>query len=70
MKKNMGAIDKTIRILIAVVIAVLYWQGIISGTIAIVLLAVGGIFLLTSAVSSCPLYSVMRMNTCKVKDNE
>ena len=69
MKKNMGSADRIFRILIAVVIAVLYWQGIITGTLAILLLVVGGIFLLTSIVSLCPLYSVIGMNTCKIKEN-
>lgn len=68
MKKNMGSADRIFRVLIAVAIAVLYWQGIISGTLAIILLVVGGIFLLTSIVSSCPCYSVMGMSTCKVKE--
>ncbi|MCF6181528.1 DUF2892 domain-containing protein [Lutibacter sp.] len=68
MKKNMGSADKIIRILIAIVIAVLYWKDIISGTLAIVLLIVGAIFLLTSLISSCPLYSIFKINTCKVKE--
>jgi len=65
MKKNMGSVDKIIRVLIAVVIAVLYWQGIISGTLAIVLLVLGIVFLLTSLVNFCPLYSIFGINTSK-----
>ena len=67
MKKNMGNADRVIRILAAAVIAVLYFTGNISGTLAYVLLGVGAIFLLTSLVGSCPLYSVFGMNTCRVK---
>lgn len=67
MKKNMGTIDKVIRILIVIVIAVLYSQGIISGTLAIVLGVVATIFLLTSLVSFCPLYKLVGMNTCPAK---
>jgi hypothetical protein len=70
MKKNMGSADKIIRVLIAIIIAVLYWQNIISGTLAIVLLIVGAIFLLTSLISSCPLYSVFGMSTCKVEEKK
>lgn len=65
MKKNMGSTDKMIRILIAVVIAVLYFTKVISGTLGIVLLVVGAIFLLTSLISFCPLYTVLGLNTCK-----
>jgi len=64
----MSSADRIIRILIAVVIAVLYWQGIISGTLAIILLVVGVIFLLTSLISSCPCYSLIGIRTCKVKE--
>lgn len=65
MKKNMGAADKLVRVLIAVVIAALYYFGKIEGTLAIVLLAFALIFLLTSLVSFCPLYTIFGMNTCK-----
>ena len=67
MKKNMGTTDKFIRVLIAVVIAVLYFMGYISGTLAIILMAVAVIFLLTSLISFCPLYTLLGINTCKTK---
>lgn len=67
MKKNMGGADRIIRIIIAAVVGVLYWQGIIEGTLAYVLLAVAGVFLLTSFVSFCPLYTIVGLNTCRVK---
>jgi hypothetical protein len=56
MKKNMGAIDKVIRILVAIVIVGLYFSNLISGTAAIVLLILAGVFILTSFMSFCPLY--------------
>lgn len=67
MKKNMGGVDRIIRFVIAAVISVLYWQEIIEGTLAYVLIAVGIIFVLTSFVSFCPLYRIVNLNTCKVK---
>ncbi len=65
MKKNMGAADKLIRILIALVIGFLYYQGIISGALGIVLVVLAVIFVLTSLVSFCPIYSLLGINTCK-----
>ena len=65
MKKNMGMLDRIIRALIAVVIAVLYYTGVVSGTLAIVLLVLACVFLLTSLISFCPLYLPMGCNTCK-----
>ena len=61
----MGIIDKTIRILVAVSIALLYFTNIISGMAAIILLIFAGIFILTSFVSFCPLYLPFGISTRK-----
>ncbi|MBM1106567.1 DUF2892 domain-containing protein [Aurantibacter crassamenti] len=68
MKKNMGFQDKLIRIIIAAIVGVLYYLGIISGTLGIVMLVLAGIFVLTSFVSFCPLYTLFGISTCKVKN--
>ncbi len=67
MKKNMGSKDKVIRILIALIIGVLYYTGIISGTTALVLGVFAVIFVLTSLISFCPLYLPLGISTCKKK---
>ncbi len=67
MKANMGGTDRIIRILIAVVAAVLYFTGTISETVGIVAMVIAGIFLLTSLISFCPLYTLLGINTCTVK---
>ena len=63
MKKNMGIIDISIRLVIAALIIVLYFINAISGTLAIILLAVAGIFILTSLLKFCPLYIIFGLNT-------
>jgi hypothetical protein len=68
MKKNMGTIDKVIRILIAVVITILFFTNVISGTLGIVLIALALIFVITSFISFCPLYLPFGINTCKSKE--
>jgi hypothetical protein len=65
MKKNMGTIDKTIRILVAVVVVVLYFTHVISGVLAIILLALSAIFVVTSLISFCPLYLPLGLSTRK-----
>ena len=65
MKKNMGTIDKVVRILVAIVIAGLYFANIISGTVAIILLILAGVFILTSFMSFCPLYLPFCISTRK-----
>jgi len=67
MKKNMGNLDKGIRIVAAIIIALLYYFNIIEGTLAYVLMAVSIIFLITSFISFCPLYTLFGWNTCKRK---
>ena len=65
MKKNMGTVDKTIRIFVAAIVALLYFTGVISGTLAIVLMVFAIIFVITSLISVCPLYPILGMNTRK-----
>jgi hypothetical protein len=67
MKKNMGTIDKAIRIIIAVIIVCLYFTNVISGTLGIVLLVFAGVFVLTSMIGFCPLYLPIGLNTGKKK---
>lgn len=65
MKKNMSNLDRILRLLIAVLVAYLYYAGTISGTLGIVLIVLAGIFLLTSFVSFCPIYALLRTGTRK-----
>lgn len=67
MKKNMGSTDKLIRIVLAVVVAILYFFNIITGTLAIVLGVLAIIFAMTSFISFCPLYVPLGINTCSKK---
>jgi hypothetical protein len=65
MKKNLGVIDRVIRVLIAVVIVVLYFTHVISGTLAIILLILAGIFVITAILGLCPLYLLFGLSTSK-----
>ncbi len=63
MKKNMGASDKIARIIIAAVIVILFFTNVISGTFGYVLLALAGVFVATSLISFCPLYTLFGLKT-------
>jgi hypothetical protein len=65
MRKNMGNTDKAVRILLAIIIAALYFTGTLPGVLGLVLLAFAAIFVLTSFISFCPLYLPFGINTCK-----
>lgn len=63
----MGSADKTVRIIIALAVFALYYFNVIGGTLAYVLMALAAIFVLTSLVSSCPLYTLFGISTCKTR---
>jgi hypothetical protein len=70
MKKNMGAFDRIFRVVIAAILAVLFFTKILTGIPGIILLVLAGIFLLTSIVGFCPLYVPFGIKTCKAKKTE
>lgn len=68
MKTNMGSTDRIIRLIVAAILAALYFTGTVAGTLGIILVVVAAVFTLTSFVSFCPLYAIFGMNTCPVKN--
>ena len=68
MKKNMGTTDKIIRLIVAIIFAVLYFTNTLTGTVGLILVILGVVFVLTSLVSFCPLYLPFGINTCVKKD--
>jgi hypothetical protein len=69
MKKNMGSTDRIVRIILAIIFGVLYFTGTVSGTSGIVLLILGGVFLATSVINFCPLYTLFGISTCKTTND-
>ena len=67
MKKNMGNTDRIIRVILAIIFSVLYFTGTVTGTFGLVLVVLGAIFLATSFISFCPLYTLVGLNTCEKK---
>ena len=65
MKKNMGTVDRTIRILLAVVVLILYLTGNITGLAAAILGIIAAVFVLTSIIGFCPLYVPFKISTIK-----
>lgn len=63
----MGSTDKVVRVLVAIAVALLVYFQVVTGTLAYIFIAIAAIFVLTSVVSFCPLYSLFNLNTCKVK---
>lgn len=65
MKKNMGIIDRVLRTVLAVVVALLYFAGQLTGTAAVILGVFAVIFLVTSSVGFCPAYALLGISTLK-----
>lgn len=68
MTKNMGSTDRIIRFILATVFVGLYFTNVVTGTVGIVLLVLATVFVLTSLVSSCPLYSLFGLKTCPLEN--
>ena len=69
MKKNLGSADRAIRLVLAVLFVVLYFAGITSGTLGIVLIVLGAVFALTSFVSFCPIYYALGISSNGKKED-
>lgn len=70
MKKNMGAADRIIRIIVAIVLAILFFTHTVTGTAGIVIIIIAAVFLATAFVGFCPLYTIFGIKTCKVHPSE
>ena len=70
MKKNVGTMDRIIRLIVAIIISTLFYTDTISGMAGNVLVILAVVFFVTSLVSFCPLYAIFGLNTCPVKENK
>lgn len=64
MKKNMGNLDRVIRLVIAAVLVALIFAEVVTGALGVVLLVVAGVFTLTSFISFCPLHTLLGFSSC------
>lgn len=70
MKKNMGAVDRTIRTILAIIMAVLVLAGLVKGTVAYILVILAVVFLATSLFGFCPLYVPLGISTLGKKKTD
>lgn len=69
MRKNIGIIDKSVRVILGLVAYALFMLGVTTGWVALLTVSVGTVFLLTSFVSICPLYKLIGLKTCAYDGN-
>jgi len=65
MKRNMSNLDRVLRVVVAALFAYLYFGGIVTGALGIILVVLGGVFLLTAILAFCPLYAPFKLSTYK-----
>jgi DUF2892 family protein len=65
MIKNMGTVDRVIRIVLALVVTALYFTGRIRGIVGIVLLVIAAVFLITGFTARCPGYLPLGISTSR-----
>lgn len=70
MKKNMGSIDRAMRVTLAIVMLYFVQSQAIEGWTKYILLLLAGVFIITSFVSFCPMYSIFGINTCSIKSSK
>lgn len=70
MKKNMGIVDRVARLIAAVIIVILYFGNVLTGAIGVILLVLAAVFVVTSLIGNCPLYTVFGFDTCSSKKRE
>ncbi len=67
MEKNMGTVDRIVRLIVAAIFVTLYLTGVTTGTTGLVLIGLAAVFVLTSLVSVCPLYLPFGLSTLRKK---
>jgi hypothetical protein len=65
MKRNLSNVDRVARVVLALIFAYLYFGGIITGALGVVLVVLGAVFLLTALIAFCPLYAPFKFSTYK-----
>lgn len=68
MKKNLGFVDRIVRVLIAAIIIVLIFTNVLTGTVGLILLIVSATLVLTSLLRFCPLYAFLDVDSCSRKE--
>lgn len=64
---NMGTVDRAVRIVVALVLGYAYFTGMVTGWVGIVSAVIAGVFIVTSLMSSCPLYTLLGVKTCSTR---
>lgn len=67
MKTNMGTIDRTSRVLVAIAVLILYLTGTITGVLSVILGVIALIFVVTSFIGFCPIYVPLKLSTRRVE---
>lgn len=65
LNRNMSNNDRIVRVVVAALFAYLYFGGVVTGTLGIVLVVLGAVFLLTAVIAFCPLYAPFKFSTYK-----
>jgi hypothetical protein len=65
MKPNLSNSDRAVRVIVAALFTYLYFSGIVTGALGIVLLVLAAVFTLTAVVRFCPLYTIFDFSTLK-----
>ncbi|MEW6511009.1 MAG: DUF2892 domain-containing protein [Bacteroidota bacterium] len=67
MKKNIGSLDRALRFALTILVGILLLTGTLEGVLGVVLGVLALVFLVTGAMSRCPLYVPFSIRTRKTE---
>lgn len=62
-EKNVGKIDRVIRIILGIILLYLFIVNMVAAPWSYLVALIGLILIVTGIIGTCPLYSILGMNT-------
>jgi len=66
-EKNVGMIDRVVRIILGIVLLIVFLMNMVAAPWSYIVALIGLIALVTGAVGTCALYSILGMDTLPKK---
>lgn len=66
MKPNEGTTDRTIRLILGIVLIIIGWAVLGNNTLGIIMDIIGVVLIITGITGFCGIYKVLGINTLKI----
>ena len=65
MKTNESTLDRVLRVIFGLLLLVLFFLQVLTGTLGVISVIIGALLLITGLVGFCPLYTLLKIKTNK-----